>query len=79
LFFFFFSYKLGEQGGRTGLVVGGGLLVPVGLGKWQKKGIGGWRAMEGVNSDMIYLIHHKNLCKCHNVSPPSTTTKKKKG
>jgi hypothetical protein len=20
---------------------------------------------EGVNSSMIYMIHHKNLCKCH--------------
>jgi hypothetical protein len=27
---------------------------------------------EGVNSRMIYLIHCKNFCKCHNVPPPST-------
>jgi hypothetical protein len=27
---------------------------------------------------MIYLIHGKNLCKCHNVPPPSTTIKEKK-
>jgi hypothetical protein len=27
--------------------------------------------MEGVNSSMIYLIHYKNFCKCHNV-PYST-------
>jgi hypothetical protein len=33
--------------------------------------------MEG-NSRMIYLIHCKNFCKCHNVPPPSTTIKKKK-
>jgi hypothetical protein len=32
---------------------------------------------EGVNSSMIYLIHCKNLCKCHNVPPPSTTIKEK--
>jgi acyl CoA:acetate/3-ketoacid CoA transferase beta subunit len=32
----------------------------------------------GVNSTMIYLEHCKNLCKYSNVSPPSTTTIKKK-
>jgi hypothetical protein len=44
-------------------------------------GIGGrgdkrewWR---GVNSSMIYLIHYKNFCKCHNV-PPSQQNEKKK-
>jgi hypothetical protein len=26
--------------------------------------------VEGVNSCMVYLIHCKNLCKCHNVFPP---------
>jgi hypothetical protein len=31
-----------------------------------------------VNSTMIYLIYCKNFCKCHNISPPSTTIKKKK-
>jgi hypothetical protein len=36
------------------------------------------RAVEGVNSSMIYLIHCKNLYKCYNVSPPSTTIKKEK-
>jgi hypothetical protein len=34
--------------------------------------------LEGVNSSMIYLIHFKNFCKCHNVSPPSTIKKNKK-
>jgi hypothetical protein len=29
----------------------------------------------GVNSSMIYLIHCKIFCKCHNVTPPSTTKK----
>jgi hypothetical protein len=29
-----------------------------------------------VNSTMIYLIHYKNFCKCHNVHSPSTTIKK---
>jgi hypothetical protein len=24
----------------------------------------------GVNSSMIYLIHCKNFCKCHNVNAP---------
>jgi hypothetical protein len=36
------------------------------------------RAMEGVNSSMIYLKHFKNFRKCHNVSPPSTTIKEQK-
>jgi hypothetical protein len=27
---------------------------------------------------MIYLIYCKDICKCHNVPPPSTTIKKKK-
>jgi hypothetical protein len=27
----------------------------------------------GGNSSMTYLIHCKNLCKCHNIPPPSTT------
>jgi hypothetical protein len=33
--------------------------------------------VEGVNSSMIYLIHYKNFCKCHDVPPPSTTILKK--
>jgi hypothetical protein len=28
-----------------------------------------------VNSSMMYLIHYKNICKCHNAPPPSTTIK----
>jgi hypothetical protein len=36
------------------------------------------RLMEGVNSIMTNLIHCKNLSKCHNVLPPSTTIKEKK-
>jgi hypothetical protein len=31
-----------------------------------------------VNSSMIYLIHCKNLHKCHSVPLPSTTIKEKK-
>jgi hypothetical protein len=31
----------------------------------------------GVNSRMIYLIYHKNFCKCHNV-PPAQLKKKKR-
>jgi hypothetical protein len=42
-------------------------------------GIGGGGIKDssrGVNSN-IYLIHSKNLCKCHNVPPPSITIKEK--
>jgi hypothetical protein len=35
------------------------------------------RAVEGVDSSMIYLTYCKNLCKGHSVLPPSTTMKKK--
>jgi hypothetical protein len=31
------------------------------------------RMVECVNSSMMYLIYCKNFCKCHNVTPPSTT------
>jgi hypothetical protein len=34
--------------------------------------------VEGENSSMIYSIYYKNLCKYHNVPPPSTTIKGKK-
>jgi hypothetical protein len=46
-------------------------------GRVVKESSGGWwkRAVEGVNSSMIYLIHCKNLCKCCNVPLPSTTIK----
>jgi hypothetical protein len=33
--------------------------------------------VEEVNSCMIYLIYHKNLGKCYNVSPAITTIKEK--
>jgi hypothetical protein len=36
------------------------------------------RMMEGVNSSVIYSIHCKNFCKCHNVPPPSITIKTNK-
>jgi hypothetical protein len=39
---------------------------------------GGWRMIEKVNSCMIYLIHCKNLCKCHKVASTSTTIKETK-
>jgi hypothetical protein len=35
------------------------------------------RMVEEVNSRMIYLLYCKNLCKCLNVSLPSTTKKLK--
>jgi hypothetical protein len=31
--------------------------------------MGGRRAVDWVNSHLIYLIHCKNLCKCYNVFP----------
>jgi hypothetical protein len=34
--------------------------------------------VEGVNSSIVYLIHCKNLCKCHNVPLSRTTIKKRK-
>jgi hypothetical protein len=34
------------------------------------------RGVERMNSSMIYLIHCKKFCKCHNVPPPSTTINK---
>jgi hypothetical protein len=34
--------------------------------------------VEEVNSHMRYLIHCKNLCKCHNVPSPVTTIKETK-
>jgi hypothetical protein len=34
--------------------------------------------VEGENSNMMYFIHGKNLCKCDHVPPPSTKIKTKK-
>jgi hypothetical protein len=42
-----------------------------GMGEGDK---GEWWMVEGVDSSMIYC---KNFCKCHNVSPLSTTIKNK--
>jgi hypothetical protein len=53
-------------------------MIPVRLlGNQGRRSIGG---VEGVNSNMIYLIHCKNLlkCKCHDLLPSSTTKKEKK-
>jgi hypothetical protein len=33
------------------------------------------RVLEEINSNIICLRHCKNLCRCHNVPPPSTTIK----
>jgi hypothetical protein len=43
-------------------------------------GIGGQEIKEssGRGSSMIYLIHCKNLYKCHNVLPPNTIIKRGK-
>jgi hypothetical protein len=46
-------------------------MIPVETSRNGEKG-GERRAVEGVNSSMIYLIC-KNFCKCHNVPLPSTT------
>jgi hypothetical protein len=32
---------------------------------------GGGRAVEGMNSSMIYLMHCKNFCKSHHVPHPA--------
>jgi hypothetical protein len=44
-------------------------------------GMEGWGTKEnsggGGNSSVIYFLHCKNLCKCHNVPPPSITIKRK--
>jgi hypothetical protein len=34
--------------------------------------------MKGMNLSIIYLIYCKNICKCYNVAPFSTTIKKEK-
>jgi hypothetical protein len=44
---------------------------------FQESGEGGIKEKAGSNSSMMYLIHCKNLCKCHNVPHPSTTIKGK--
>jgi hypothetical protein len=42
-------------------------------------GVGGWkRAVERVNSSMIYLIHCKNSWKCHNVPQHNNNINKNK-
>jgi hypothetical protein len=38
---------------------------------------GGDRAVDGVNSSMIYLLYCRNFCKCYNIPPPSTIITKK--
>jgi hypothetical protein len=48
------------------------------LRQFQELGEGTNESHEVVNSSMIYLIRCKNLCKCHNVPPSSTTKEKKK-
>jgi hypothetical protein len=45
---------------------------------FQKWGEGAYRRMvDGENLIMIYLIYCKNIHKCQNVPPPSTTIKNK--
>jgi hypothetical protein len=50
-------------------------MIPVETSRNQGKG-GDERAVEGVNSSVIYLIHCKNLCKCYNVPPQYNNNKK---
>jgi hypothetical protein len=52
-------------------------MIPVGI----VPGIGGGGIKEtsgGVKSSIIYLMHCKNPCKCHNISPTSTNNKGEK-
>jgi hypothetical protein len=43
---------------------------------FQESGKGKWnRAVEGVNSSMIYLTHCKNFCKCYSVHTPAQHNK----
>jgi hypothetical protein len=47
--------------------------IPVkSISQFRREGI---RMLEGVNLAMIYLIHCKYLCKCHNVPLLSTSIK----
>jgi hypothetical protein len=46
-------------------------MIPVETAPGIKEGMG--ESSAGVNSSMMYLIHCKNLHKCYNVPPPSTT------
>jgi hypothetical protein len=46
------------------------------LGMVVGEGLG--RMMEGMNSSLIYLTYCKNICKCHNVPPPSIIKNEKK-
>jgi hypothetical protein len=41
------------------------------------RGVGMGERSGGGNSNVMYLIHCKNLCKCYNVPIPSMTIKKK--
>jgi hypothetical protein len=52
-------------------------MIPVGT----IPGIGGGElrlAVEGVNSSVVYLIHCKNPCKCHNIPPTHHSNKEEK-
>jgi hypothetical protein len=66
----------GKEGRRMNMYVNT-KMIPVetvpGMGKGIRR-----RAVEGLNSSMVYLIQCKNLCKCHNKFPPTTTKKEKK-
>jgi hypothetical protein len=45
--------------------------------EWEEEGIK--ENGKGENSSIIYFIYYKNICKCHNVPPPPSTTIKKRG
>jgi hypothetical protein len=42
---------------------------------YRNRGRGMKESSQRVSSSIIYLIYCKSFCKCHNVPPPSTTTK----
>jgi hypothetical protein len=87
LSFIFFLLQIGEQEGGMGSSVGvqimythvwNAKMIPAKMVPETGGGVGvGWRrAVDGVNSSMIYLIHCKKVYKCYNVPPLGTTIKK---
>jgi hypothetical protein len=54
-------------------------MIPVETVPGIGQGVGSCRrAVQEVNSRMIYLIHCRKLCKCYNVPPPSPKIIKRK-
>jgi hypothetical protein len=73
--FFSYDYMEAKNQGCTHVLHAKRILVKT------TPGIGGGgikRPVEKVYSFIIYLIHCKKLCKCHNVPLPNTTVKEKR-